>query len=457
MKAKAWRLYGAADARLEDIELEAAGDEGIVVELVTNTICLSDYKGVSLGTGHKRVPRDIATRPTMFGHEVAGIVREVGTKWKDQFHVGQRVGLQPSLNIPGHELETVGYAWHTIGGETTHVYLPSIVMEMGCLLPYEGDAFFKCSLAEPISCIVSGFRTNYHNAFCSHDLEVGIVDKGTMLLMAGCGAMGLGCIDIACHSPEKRPRRLVVTDIDDARLARAAKMFGLAYADGRADGTVNDVEVHFINVKDLADPVATLKAFNLADDERADNPTSTGGGYDDIFLMAAAPELITQCSELLGFGGCLNFFAGPTNQQLMAEFNFYNVHYLMHHVVANSGGDVKDMADSVDWIGKGYLHPEVMITHVGGLDSAADATLNMLKVPGGKRLVYTHVKMPMTAIEDFAKLGETDPFYAELAKLCESNNGLWCKAAEDYLLAHAPKIEIGEPKELVKERVIRLS
>ena len=119
MKAKAWRLYGAADARLEDIELEGAGDEGVVVELVTNTICLSDYKAVSLGTGHKRVPRDIATRPTMFGHEISGIVREVGTKWKDQFHVGQHVGIQPAFNIPGHELETMGYAWHTIGGDTT--------------------------------------------------------------------------------------------------------------------------------------------------------------------------------------------------------------------------------------------------------------------------------------------------------------------------------------------------
>ena len=466
MKAKAWRLYGAADARLEDIELEGAGEEGVVVELVTNTICLSDYKGMSLGTGHKRVPRDIATRPTMFGHEISGIVREVGTKWKDQFHVGQHVGLQPSLNIPGHELETVGYAWHTIGGETTHVYLPSIVMEMGCLLPYDGDAFFKCSLAEPISCIVSAFRTNYHNAFCSHDLEVGIVDKGTMLLMAGCGAMGLGCIDIACHSPEKRPRRLVVTDIDDERLARAAKMFGMEVTrdEGRgkregcvvAKGDVNGVEVVFVNTKDVEDPVAFLKSFNLVDDVRADNPTSTGGGYDDIFLMAAVPALITQCSSLLGFGGCLNFFAGPTNQQLMAEFNFYNVHYMMHHVVANSGGDVKDMADSVDWIGKGILHPEVMITHVGGLDSAAQATLDLPKVPGGKRLVYTHVNMPMTAIADFAKLGESDPFYAELARICEANHGLWCKEAEDYLLAHAPKVEIGEPKELVKERIIRL-
>lgn len=454
MKAKAWRLYGAHDARLEDIELECAGEHGIVVEIVTNTICLSDYKGASLGTGHKRVPRDIDTNPIMFGHEVSGIVREVGDKWKSQFRVGQRVGLQPSLNIPGHELETVGYAWHTIGGDTTHVYLPSIVMEMGCLLPYDGDAFFKCSLAEPISCIVSAFRTNYHNAFCSHDLEVGIVDKGTMLLMAGCGAMGLGCIDIACHSPEKRPRRLVVTDIDEERLTRAAKMFGLSYAEGRASGEINGVEVHFVNTKGMADPVKELKSFNLADDERADNPTSTGGGYDDIFLFAAVPELITQCSDLLGFGGCLNFFAGPTDQNLMASFNFYNIHYMMHHIVANSGGDVKDMADSVDWIGKGYLHPEVMITHVGGLDSAAEATFDLMKVPGGKRLVYTHVLMPMTAIADFREKGRSDPFFAELDRICSANNGLWCKEAEEYLLSNAPKVEIGEPKEKVIERRI---
>ncbi len=312
MNAKAWRLYAAGDARLEDVELEGAGEDGVVVEIVTNTICLSDYKAVSLGTGHKRVPKDIATNPTMFGHEISGIVREVGAKWASQFTVGQRVCIQPAFNIPGHELETMGYAWHSIGGETTHVHLPSIIMEMGCLLPYDGDAFFKCSLAEPISCIVSAFRTNYH---------------------------------------------------------------------------------HFVSTRGMADPVAALKAYNLADEEDASNPTSTGGGYDDIFLFAPVPALITQCSDLLSFGGCLNFFAGPTDQKLSAPFNFYNIHYMMHHIVANSGGDVKDMADSVDWIGRGYLHPEVMITHVGGLPSAAQATLDLPTVPGGKRLVYTHVDM----------------------------------------------------------------
>ena len=446
MKAKAWRLYGASDLRLEDVELESAGEDGIIVEIDANSVCVSDYKCVTLGAGHKRVPDDIAEHPVMIGHEMVGVIREVGEKWKSSFSVGQRVGIQPTLNVPGHELDSViGFSWHSVGGYSTHVYLPSIVMEMGCLLPYDGDESFKCSLAEPISCIVAGLRANYHNAQAAHEHIQGIVDGGTMLLMAGCGAMGLGCIDIACHSPEKRPRRLVITEVDDGRLARAARMFGLVYENGRADGTVNGVDVHFINTAGLENPVETLKAYNKADG-------AAECGYDDIFVMAAVPTLLTQCSDLLAYDGCLNFFAGPKDKSLTAAFNFYNVHYMMHHVAANSGSLVCDMVDSVDWIGKGLLHPEVMVTHVGGIDSAADSILTLMDVPGGKRLVYTHVSLPMTAISDFAEKGRSDPLFAELDRICTANKGLWCKEAEDYLLANAPKVEIGEPKELIKER-----
>ena len=93
-----------------------------------------------------------------------------------------------------------------------------------------------------------------------------------------------------------------------------------------------------------------------------------------------------------------------------------------------------------------------MVTHVGGIDSANDSILTLLDVPGGKRLVYTHINLPMTAISDFAEKGRTDPLFAELDRICSANKGLWCKEAEDYLLANAPKVEIGEPKELIKER-----
>ena len=89
------------------------------------------------------------------------------------------------------------------------------------------------------------------------------------------------------------------------------------------------------------------------------------------------------------------------------------------------------------------LNPAVMITHVGGLDSAAQTILDLPKIPGGKKLVYTQVRMPMTAIDDFATLGGADPFFAGLAREVAAHNGLWSVAAERYLLRHAPQFDKG--------------
>ena len=33
----------------------------------------------------------------------------------------------------------------------------------------------------------------------------------------------------------------------------------------------------------------------------------------------------------------------------------------------------------------GLIHPSVMVTHIGGLNVAADTTLNLPKIPGGEK------------------------------------------------------------------------
>ena len=60
--------------------------------------------------------------------------------------------------------------------------------------------------------------------------------------------------------------------------------------------------------------------------------------------------------------------------------------------------------------------------------------MNLPHLPGGKKLIYTGIRMPLTAIADFGKLGKTDPLFAELHTICEHNNGLWCPEAERVLL-----------------------
>jgi hypothetical protein len=81
-----------------------------------------------------------------------------------------------------------------------------------------------------------------------------------------------------------------------------------------------------------------------------------------------------------------------------------------------------------------------MVTHIGGLDSAAKTTMELNLVPAGKKLCYTQISMPMTAIADFEELGKTDKFFADLAEICKRHNNLWSLEAEQYLLKNGKPI-----------------
>jgi threonine dehydrogenase-like Zn-dependent dehydrogenase len=235
--------------------------------------------------------------------------------------------------------------------------------------------------------------------------------------------MGLGAIDYALHGPQ-RPGRLIVTDINEERLERARRFLPPEKA--------GDVELIYVNTRDLADPVQRLKELNR------------GRGFDDVFVFAPVRELIETGGRLLGPDGCLNFFAGPTDTALEAALNFYQVHYDSHHIVGTSGGNTADMEEGLSLMAQGKINPLFMITHIGGLNTAASATLDLPKIPGGKKLIYTHKNLELTALEDFAEKGTSDPLFARLAELCGKNGGLWNKEAEDYLLAQAPDLENAE-------------
>lgn len=424
MKTKAVRLYGQKDLRLEEFELPALKDDEILAHIVSDSICMSSYKAASQGTQHKRIPKDADRNPVIIGHEFCGELVEVGPRWRSKFKPGQKFSIQPALNYeqgPVGVLGAPGYSYRYIGGDATYVVIPREVMEQGCLLDYQGDAYFKGSLAEPMSCIVGAFHASYHTRPGSYEHQMGVVAGGSMALLAGVGPMGLGAIDYALHC-DRRPSLLVVTDIDDARLARAASIYTVEEA--RKQG----VTLSYVNTKGMATPDADLKALN------------GGKGFDDVFVFAPVAPVIELADKLLAFDGCLNFFAGPTDPEFSARFNFYNVHYGATHVVGTSGGNTADMIESLELMGSSRVNPATMVTHVGGLDAVVETTLHLPQIPGGKKLMYTNISLPLTAIADFPEKGKSDPFFAELAKRTARSNGLWSKEAEEYLLAHAPKL-----------------
>ena len=190
----------------------------------------------------------------------------------------------------------------------------------------------------------------------------------------------------------------------------------------------NGVKLVYVNTRNMDDVAGSLLSY-------------TGGkGYDDVFVFAPVKQLVEQADSILGKDGCLNFFAGPTDSKFSAMFNFYNVHYSSTHVVGTSGGNADDLREALELMEKGVINPAAMITHVGGLDSVIDTTLNLPNIPGGKKLIYTNISMELTAINDFGKKADDNPLFATLADIVEKNNGLWSLEAEKYLLENAVRI-----------------
>ncbi|MEG1883522.1 MAG: zinc-binding dehydrogenase [Clostridia bacterium] len=420
MKTKAVRLYGVNDLRLETFELPDIGNEGIRVEIISDSLCMSSYKATSQGAAHKRVPNDVADHPVIIGHEFCGKILEVGEKWKNKFHVGDGFAIQPAHFYKG-SLNAPGYSYQYCGGDSLYANIPMETLEMDCLLKYNSDIYFYGSLAEPMSCIVGTYHAMYHTVPGNYEHSMGIVENGKLALLASVGPMGLGAIDYALHC-DRKPKILVVTDIDDARLARAESIYSVAHAE------TCGIELHYVNTAKVADPVKTLMTF------------TDGTGYDDVICFAPVRSVVEQAGAILGFDGCLNFFAGPSNTEFKAEMNFYNVHYAYHHLVGTSGGNTADMRESIEMMNEGLINPAAMITHIGGLDCVPETTKELPHIPGGKKLIYNHISMPLTAISDFAELGKTDPVFAELDKIVSANNGLWCGAAEKYLLTYGKKL-----------------
>ena len=407
MKTKAVRIYGKGDLRLEEFELPEIKEDEILASVITDSICMSTYKLAKQGSQHKRAPKNMVEHPPIVGHEMCGELLQVGEKWKDKYKAGSKYIIQ--VNIP-NQVETPGYSCPYIGGDATYIIIPNEVMEKDCLLEYKGETFYEGSLVEPLSCVISAFKSNYHIYGDDKVHKMGIKERGTMLMMGATGPMGLLAVDFALNGP-RRPKKLIITDIDQSKIDRAKKLY-----------ISEEIEVEFINTAGINDQEALLRAHG------------DGKGYDDIFVFAPVPQLVTLGSKLLNMDGCLNFFAGPSDKGLMAEINIYDIHYNQHHYVGTSGGNTEDMRDAIQLIEEKKVEVSKVVTHILGLNQVPEVTLEQEKIGGGKKIVYTHKEFPLIKLEDI--LFQKDSSNRQLIEILRENNGIWSKEAEKYLLNH---------------------
>ena len=417
MKTKALRLYGADDIRLEEFQLPEITEDEVLIRVVSDSVCASTYKAIKQGPAHKRVPADVAENPIIIGHEMCGEILQVGKNLEGQWNCGQKVVIQPALKLPtGYD---PGYSYPYIGGNTQYAVVPKLVLERGCLLPYEGDSYFAGSLAEALGCCIRGFKGLYHTDYTNYVRTDGAKKSGKIAILGGAGPMGIGCVELAVNYAGVT--QVVVTDLNQDRLDYAARMCPPEAASAKG------VTLQYVNTAGVADPVTMLKELSC-------------GGFDDVFVMVPVAALFTLAEAICGEDGCINFFAGPTVHDFQGSLNLYRVHYDGIHVVGTAGSIPEDMTDVLRLIEANKINPGALVSHILGLNAAADTIFAMEKPSGAKKVCYNELDLPLIASEDLEKLGEDNELYKQLSVIVKNNGGQWCAEAEAYLLAHAPRL-----------------
>ena len=417
MKTKAVRLYGAMDLRLEEFELPEIKEDEVLLRVVTDSLCASTYKAVKQGSAHKRVPPDISTNPVIVGHEMCGEIVEVGNAIKDQWKVGQKIVIQPALKLEsGYD---PGYSYTMIGGSSLYAVVPKIVMERGCMIPFEGDSYFKGSMVESIGCVLRGYKGLYHTDYSNNVRTDGAKKGGRIAILGGAGPMGIAAVELALGYAGVS--QVVVTDLNADRLAYAAEKCSPENA------ATHGCDLKYINTSNMQDPVAQLREIS-------------DGGFDDVFVMVPVPALFTMAEAICREDGCVNFFAGPAVHDMQGSLNLYRVHYDGIHVVGTAGSIPEDTIDTIHLIEQQKINPGAIVSHILGMNAVIDTLYAMEKPNGAKKVCYNEIDIPLIAIDDLEELGKDNELYATLAEIVKKHGGLWCAEAEAYLLANGPRI-----------------
>ena len=419
MKTTAMRIYGVRDLRVETFDIPEIQEDELLVKIMCDSLCLSTYKVAQKGSAHKKLPENLDQNPVIQGHEFCGVIEKVGEKWKDKFKPGDKFVAQPNLGRA--DTFSLGYSFPYVGGDSTYSIIMNEAIEAGCVLPYKGDTFYEAAMAEPLSCVLAGFKANFHlRDRNDYDHTMGVKVGGNMAIIGGTGPIGSTAVDYAIHG-EKKPKLLVVAGRTQSKIDHLKELYPVEEA------AALGVELVYFNTSDYEDFSGPMREL-------------TGGkGFDDVFVMVANDQVVNQSEKILGWDGCMNFFAGPIDGGFTAAINFYNIHYNATHYVGTSGSNTQDMIDAVKLIEDKVVNVGKVATHFLGLNSVPETILALPTIPGGKKICYSQKAYPLMSVEEMAQ-DESTEFSRGLAVILQKNGGIWSAEAEQYFLEYAPNI-----------------
>ncbi len=259
-------LYGKEDVRIERLPVPEAGPGEIVVRVAAALTCGTDLKVFRRGYHEKMLKP-----PAPFGHEMAGIVSQVGEE-VTKFREGDRVvavNSAPCGNCYFCQRQQENLCDDLVfnnGAYAEYFRIPARIVAKNTFLVPKSLLLEHAALTEPLACVLYGMD------------ETG-AQAGDQMVVIGAGPIGLMFIHAAALSKIE-----VIAVVKHPEQVELARSFGAR---------------HVVRTTTTDDVIAAVRAL-----------TPQGRGADSVVEAVATPETWQWAVDMVRKGGVVNFFGG---------------------------------------------------------------------------------------------------------------------------------------------------
>jgi L-iditol 2-dehydrogenase len=316
-KMKAAVLYGREDVRIETVDLPKLQPGDVLLRTRVALTCGTDAKVFRRGYHAKMI-----VPPAVFGHEVAGVVEEVGPGG-DAPEPGTSVVAANSAPCGEcyycrHEMSNLCddlLFWN--GAYAEFARIPARVVKKNLLPLEEGVTFRDAAMVEPLACVIRGVEESW-------------IGRGQSVAVIGTGPIGLMFVALA----RMRGAHVVAAGRTRERLEKAIEMGAESV-------------------------VVSREGEDLAEALRRKSPD--GRGADVVIEAVGLPETSEAAVRAVRKGGVVQLFGGcPADTSIGIDSQ--RLHYQELTIKSTFHHTPESVRKAFRLIADGHVDPNLFIT-----------------------------------------------------------------------------------------------
>lgn len=343
---KAVQLLGKEAIQVTKVAKPEITEKELLIKVKAASICGTDVRMYK--NGYQNVDEQ---HPLTLGHEIAGVIEEVGSKVKG-YQKGMRVALAPNMGcgicdqcVSGntHLCETYeAFGINLPGGFAEYLKVPEKAVKQGNITILGEDITFEeAALIEPFSCVFNG-------------QEIAGVHSGDTVLIIGSGPIGIMHAMLALN---KGAGKVIMNDLQESRLKAA---------------------------KELVPELVLLTSDNLT--EKLAEETNHRG-VDLCIVAAPAPQAQEASFNYMAMNGRLLFFGGLPKERENVSLNTNLLHYKQLRVFGCTRASLSSYRISEKLVSSGRVPLGRLITKRYSIDEFKQALDNAKNASGLKNVI----------------------------------------------------------------------